>query len=275
MTAYFVYDVFTDAPFGGNQLAIFPDATTLAEDSLQTIAREFNFSETTFVYPPQNPENTAKVRIFTPTMEIPFAGHPTVGTAVALHALGRPADMVLELGVGPLRCFVDGNTAAFTTERPLETIAYPDPAIVAAAVSLDPNAIIGQPVQASLGLPFVLVELRDRAALADAMPNTDGFRQGAAAYPAGMDFAIYCYVRDQNTVHARMFAPLDNIPEDPATGSAAATLTAFLAGETAISLTIHQGVEMGRPSVIQTSARDGQVTVSGAAVKTMEGRLTV
>ncbi|WP_370310721.1 PhzF family phenazine biosynthesis protein, partial [Salipiger bermudensis] len=100
MTAYFVYDVFTDAPFGGNQLAIFPDATTLAEDSLQTIAREFNFSETTFVYPPQNPENTAKVRIFTPTMEIPFAGHPTVGTAVALHALGRPADMVLELGVG-------------------------------------------------------------------------------------------------------------------------------------------------------------------------------
>ena len=275
MTAYFVYDVFTDTLFGGNQLAIFPDATTLAEDSLLAIAREFNFSETTFVYPPQNTENTAKVRIFTPTMEIPFAGHPTVGTAVALHALGRPADMVLELGVGPIRCVVDGNSAAFTTERPLETIAHPDPAIVAASVSLDPDAITGQPVQASLGLPFVLVELRDRAALADAMPNTDGFRQGAAAYPAGMDFAIYCYVRDQNTVHARMFAPLDNIPEDPATGSAAATLTAYLAGESAISLTIHQGVEMGRPSVIQTSARDGQVTVSGAAVKTMEGRLTV
>ena len=97
--AYLVYDVFTETRFGGNQLAVFPDAAGLPDEKLQSIAREFNFSETTFVYPPQNPAHTARVRIFTPTSEVPFAGHPTIGTAIALHDLGRGSEMGLELGV--------------------------------------------------------------------------------------------------------------------------------------------------------------------------------
>ena len=115
MSRYLVYDVFTDTRFGGNQLAVFPDATDLPEADLQAIAAEFNFSEVTFVYPPENPAHTARVRIFTPTMEIPFAGHPVIGTAIALADAGHGPDMVLELGVGPLPCRVD--TAVCEVQR--------------------------------------------------------------------------------------------------------------------------------------------------------------
>lgn len=275
---YLVYDVFTATRFGGNQLAVFPDASVLPEDQLQAIAREFNFSEVTFVTPPQDPAHTARVRIFTPTTEVPFAGHPTIGTAIALHDLGRPAQMVLELGVGPIPCTVGPEGAAFTTPVPLDLIAHPPAELVAEALGLPLSALRTDrhaPVQASLGLAFVLVELATRADLARARPVLEAIRKGAAAYPAGLDFAIFCYVRDGEAVDARMFAPMDNMPEDPATGSASATLGALLASLPGgpQQLAIAQGDDMGRPSRIGVSVGAGGVTVSGQAVKTMAGRL--
>lgn len=280
MTAYVVYDVFTNEPFGGNPLAVILEAGGLAEPLLQKIAREFNFSETTFVFPPADPGNTARVRIFTPTQEIPFAGHPTIGTAVALHALGRPAEMVLELGVGPIPCTVEEGHARFVTRRPLERLHQPAPAIVADCLGLSPEDIRTDrhaPIAASLGLPFTFAELRDRAALARCAPVTDHFRRAHATYPAPHGFAISAYVRDGASIRARVFLPLDNVPEDPATGSAAAALGALLAAldGAPVTLDITQGVEMGRPSRIRVEAGPDGVAVSGAARRVMEGRLTL
>ncbi|MEL6570407.1 MAG: PhzF family phenazine biosynthesis protein [Pseudomonadota bacterium] len=283
MTEFAVYDVFTDHAFGGNQLAVILDATGLPEEQLQKIAREFNFSETTFVYPPSDPAHTAQVRIFTPTMEIPFAGHPTIGTAVALHDRGAAQNMVLELGIGPISCRVDGTIAQFVTTAALEVLATPSVALCAKCIDLDPSAILTTthtPTQASLGLPMVFVELQDRPQLARCRPQTDAFREGALAHPGNLDFAVFAYVRDGERIDARMFAPLDNIPEDPATGSACATLTALLsdiAGKPC-AFTIHQGVDMGRPSLIKTEALAGTpfpIQVTGQAVRTMTGQLTV
>ena len=278
MSRYVVYDVFTDTRFGGNQLAVFPDATDLPEADLQAIAAEFNFSEVTFVYPPENPAHTARVRIFTPTMEIPFAGHPVIGTAIALADAGHGPDMVLELGIGPLPCRVDTGTAAFTTAAPLETLATPEPALVARALGVQPSDIATEthpPTMASLGLPFTISELTSRAALSACQTDIATFREGAKAHPGGLDFAQFAYVRESDTIHARMFAPLDNIPEDPATGSACATLAALLAETLGrdLSLTVHQGEDMGRPSRIGLQTQQGRVTVSGQAVQVMEGRL--
>ncbi|WP_342075892.1 PhzF family phenazine biosynthesis protein [Yoonia sp. SS1-5] len=281
MTDFRVYDVFTDRAFGGNQLAVITDAAGLPEQDLQRIAREFNFSETTFVYPPGNAAYTAKVRIFTPTMEIPFAGHPTIGTAIALRDLGAEPEMTLELGVGPIPCHADAGAARFTTTAALERLATPDPALVAAALGLPQNAIstaTHAPVQASLGLPFVLVELSAQHWLDQCMPVTDQIRLGAQTHPAGLDFALFPYVANGDVIHARMFAPLDNIPEDPATGSAAATLAALLTEARGADqdLTIHQGVQMGRPSVIRASTQHGDtaaITISGRAILTMKGTL--
>jgi len=283
MTRYIVYDVFTDVPFGGNQLAVFPDATGLAETHLQSIAAEFNFSEVTFVYPPDDPVNAAKVRIFTPTMEIPFAGHPTIGTALALYDEGQGETLTLELGIGPIPCRIASGSASFTTATPLLVYDQPDPALVAGALGLEQAAIRldpHPPTQAGVGLPFVLVALQDNQSLEACQPNIDRFREGAARYPTGLDFAIYAYVREGDTINARMFAPLDNIPEDPATGSAAAALAGYLtqlSGQPQ-SLSIHQGVVMDRPSLIgarTTHDTDITVTITGDAVRVMEGRLLV
>ncbi len=281
MTGFVVYDVFTDAAFGGNPLAVIPDASALPEADLQKVAREFNFSETTFVFPAENPAHTARVRIFTPTMEVPFAGHPTIGTAIALRDAGQTGDMVLELGIGPVPCHFDHDGAAFTVSEPLQRLAMPEPDLVAASLGLPVTAIdlsLHAPVQASLGLPFVITALKSTADLDACAPSISDMRRGVALYPGGTDFAQFAYVRDGNQIAARMFAPLDNIPEDPATGSAAATLAALLTeclGEPQ-RLMITQGVAMGRPSVI-TAATQGtapvNVTISGQAVRTMEGTL--
>lgn len=278
MTPYFIYDVFTQSPFGGNQLAIIPDATGLSENNLQKIAREFNFSETTFVFPPDDAAHTAKVRIFTPTMEILFAGHPLIGTACALVQEGANQDMVLELGVGPLTVKSDGESASFTTTRPLEILCEPEPTLVAEALSIDTGDIQFQthpPVMASLGLPFTITEVKSREVLAQTTPDIAAMREGNRRYSSSLDFAQFVYAREGDTLYARMFAPLDNIPEDPATGSACATTAALLAKlETRdLDLIIHQGVEMARPSEISVSAADGKVTVSGQAVRIMEGKL--
>jgi len=275
MTGYLVYDVFTGQKYGGNQLAVVPQAAGLSEGDLQQIAREFNFSETSFVFPPEDPAHTARVRIFTPTMELPFAGHPTIGTAVALAALGHGPDMVLELGVGPLAAHAADGHAQFTTEVPLERVAAPDPALVARALGMAEDRMKSLPVMASLGVAFTFTELDSREALAELQPDVAAFREGAAAYPSGLDFAQFAWVEAGGRIHARMFAPLDEMPEDPATGSAAATLAALLAEARGVYAgTIHQGEDMGRPSQIGVDAVPGRVTVSGEAVKVMEGRLT-
>ena len=285
MTAYFVYDVFTDAPFGGNQLAVIPDAAVLPEAQLQKIAREFNYSESVFLYPPDVPDQTARIRIFTPSTEVPFAGHPTIGAAVALADLGHGPDMVLGLGIGPLEARAQDGTAEFAVPARLETFGEPEPALVARCLGLPPEAIVTDrhvPVQASLGLAFVFAELRDRADLSACVPVTDAVREGAARYPAALDFAIFAYVRDADTLHARMFAPLDGVPEDPATGSASATVTALLerVEQRPLALTIRQGEDMGRPSLIYTETVHAgpsctAIRVRGNAVRTMEGRLTL
>lgn len=277
---YVVYDVFTDRAFGGNQLAVFPVARVLPDATLQAIAREFNFSEVTFVYPAVNSAHAARVRIFTQTSEVAFAGHPTIGTAIALHAMGGPAEMVLELGVGPIPCQVGPQGASFTTSVPLQVLAHPPVDLVAACLGLPASAIrttSHAPIQATLGLPFVLVELTDRPALGAVRPALDHLRAAALAYPAGLDFAVLCYVRNGEAVDARMFSPLDNIPEDPATGSAAATLAAYLAqtpnGPQVLQIT--QGEDMGRLSRITAQVGPGGVTIFGQAVQTMAGRFFI
>ena len=278
MHRYFVYDVFTETRFGGNQLAVFPEAESIPEADLQSITAEFNFSEVTFVYPPENPDHTARVRIFTPTMEVPFAGHPTIGTAKALADMGHGPEMVLELGIGTLPCTTGPDGAGFTTQAPLDHIAAPDPALVARALGLSPDRIDQgkhAPALASVGLPFTLTALRSRADLAACQPDMAAFREGAKAHPQGLDFAQFVYVREGETIHARMFAPLDNIPEDPATGSACAALAAFLCDleKHPLALTVRQGEDMGRPSTIHLTADGTAVTVSGQAVRVMEGHL--
>ncbi len=277
-TPYLVYDVFTEAPFGGNQLAVFTDARNIPEAHLQSIAAEFNFSEVTFIYPPDNPDHTARVRIFTPTSEIPFAGHPTIGTIYALAGLGHRSPMTLELGVGPLKCGLDESGAKFTTEAELEILSRPEPALVARCLGLEARQIketTHGPVQASLGLPFVVCELTDRAALTACQTDIAAIRQAAQKYPTRLDFAIFAYFRQDHIIHSRMFAPLDNITEDPATGSASATLAALLAQIHGApqNLTFHQGEDMGRPSIIHARAIAAplSVTLSGKAVQTMSG----
>jgi trans-2,3-dihydro-3-hydroxyanthranilate isomerase len=278
MTRYLVYDVFTDTPFGGNPLAVIPEAEGLAEALLQKIAREFNFSETVFVLPPREEGHTARVRIFTPTQEVPFAGHPTIGTAIALRELGGPAEMVLELGVGPIPCTVAGGRARFVTRRPLERLHDVDTGLVAEALGLTASDILTSrhaPVMASVGLPFVFAEIDGESALARATPAIAAFRAGQARYPSPFDFAVAPYVREGDRIRMRMFAPLDSIPEDPATGSAAAALGALLAALAGapVALDITQGVEMGRPSRILVEAGPDGVAVEGAARRVMEGRL--
>lgn len=283
MTEYLVYDVFTQDAFGGNPLAVIPDAAGLPENALQKIAREFNFSETTFVLPPDDPAHTARVRIFTPTRELMFAGHPTIGTAIALAGLGKGArDMVLELGVGPIPVTVEGAHARFTTRVPLQTGPAPSVAALADCLGLAPSAIRTDqhaPVEAGLGTEFTLVEVTDRETLDAATPNTDAFRK-AATDPGRL--AVLAYLREGQQIEARMFAPLGGITEDPATGSAAAALAAFLGrlDGTSQRFEISQGVKMGRPSRIEAAVtvEDGtpvEVAVAGDAVKVMEGRIVL
>lgn len=287
MTEYLVYDVFTDTPFGGNQLAVIPDATGLKETDLQRIAAEFNFSETTFVYPPNDTTNMARVRIFDPKNELPFAGHTTIGTAIALSDLYGINNMVLELGVGPIPCTIRKGApsiASFTATAPLELFDEIDTDLIAECLSLPRNTIVTQnhtPQIASVGLPFALIEITDLESLAQATPSTEGFETAEQLHSNPIDlFSTYLYVKSEGGIQARMFSPLSNIPEDPATGSAAAALAAFLTALTGQvhKLDIRQGIEMGRPSLISVSTtvngkQPSSVTISGSAVKTMQGSL--
>ena len=300
--AYVTVDVFTSDRFSGNQLAVIPDARGLTDEQMQNIAAEFHYSEVTFVLPPEDPANTAYVRIFTPTMEIPFAGHPNVGTAFVLgrqvDIFGRPAGGVLrfeeEAGIveAALTRDAEGNVigAGIFAPQPLslgpqidsETIAR-CASIEVAAVSLATHA----PVIASVGLPFAIAELADLETLGKACPNTAAFAEAGRRYsPEDDQFALFLYVRQPENpwaLRARMFAPLDNVIEDPATGSASGALGALLTSllpetDAVVEITIEQGVEMGRRSVIGVTAvkSNGQVQsvrIAGQCAAVMSGSI--
>ena len=267
---YEVWDVFTDRAFGGNPLAI---VWSEGEPNRQAIAREFNFSETVFLSEPEA-GGDMHVRIFTPTREIPFAGHPTIGTAVALAAKGMGPDLTLELGVGPIAARAQDGAAEFTTTVPLTVEAEIPADTMTECLSLPAGVITKAVPYAGVGLPFMLVPVPDRETLAGLSVDLDAMRRADAKYGSGVHFDVFAYVRDGSEVRARMFAPLDGIPEDPATGSASAALAAWLAREEgSVSLSIAQGVEMGRPSRIEARADASGVTIGGQAVNVMEGRL--
>jgi trans-2,3-dihydro-3-hydroxyanthranilate isomerase len=293
---YYICDVFTDTRFGGNQLAVLPEADGLSDRQMQQIAREFNFSETTFVLPPQQ-GHTRRVRIFTPTAEIPFAGHPNVGTTFVLASLGEfgeigePITVTFEEKAGPVPITIRPREGSLWCElsapERLTLGKAVSPESLASAVSLAADDVVTSthpPQVASVGLPFTIAELRDRAALERARVNMPGLE---ALRAQGVPPDVHLYVRsnDEFDLRARMFAPFDGVPEDPATGSANCALAGMLshydgATDGTKAWRIAQGVEMGRPSVLEASAdkRDGVVVatrVGGASVLVSEGFIEV
>jgi trans-2,3-dihydro-3-hydroxyanthranilate isomerase len=298
---FFTADVFTDRMFGGNQLAVFPDSEGLDSRVMQAIARELNLSETVFVFPPTDPAHTRRLRIFTPGSELPFAGHPTIGTAFVLASIGDvplgpgDASIVFEEGVGPVPVSVraeNGNPGycELTAARLPEEGPPPPPLEeIASALSLRPDELRADdrsPRAASCGVPYLFVPVRDETVLSRARINLPAWERSlsgwwaSAVFPfaetggrAGVDF------------RARMFAPGIGVPEDPATGSAAAALAGYLAGSSGpengtLRWVVEQGVEMGRPSRLhiacdRTAGRISAVRVGGTSVLVSEGRLTL
>jgi trans-2,3-dihydro-3-hydroxyanthranilate isomerase len=288
-------DVFTSRRFTGNPLAVVLDAEGLDTAAMQAIAREFSHPETVFVSPPRDPAHRAAVRIFTPAAELPFAGHPTVGTAVLLGRIdgGAARELVIEEVIGPVRCRTvmtdpDCGRASFEIPRPPEE-AGPAPAAdaAAAALGLDPGDIgFGGfvPARWSAGNPQCFVPIRSRAAIARARPDSARFD---ATFATGGRAIAYLYCGEVSEpghdFHARMFAPGLGVPEDPATGSAAAAFAGLLAAQGRYAdgdhaVTIEQGYEMGRPSLMELrfTIRGGALaaaSVGGAAVVVTEGMI--
>jgi trans-2,3-dihydro-3-hydroxyanthranilate isomerase len=293
-------DVFTDRKFGGNPLAVVTDATALSSEQMQAIAAEFNLAETTFVLPPKDPSHTAEVRIFTPKAELPFAGHPNIGTAFVLARAGEShgrgitgSRLAFEEKAGLVALDLvrekDAVVAAhLAAPQQLSLGENIDPTLVAEACSLSVDQIetaVHWPVVASCGIGFVFVELKSRSALASAQGRMDIF---ARHLPMERAVGIHLYVRskgDAVDIQSRMFAPLYGVPEDPATGSANVALIGLLAhldrrSDLSLERTIGQGFDMGRPSILQASAKKqaGQVTVTrigGRCVPMMSGTIEV
>ena len=298
---FYTLDVFTDRRFGGNPLAVVLGGDGLAPDLMQTIAREFNLSETVFVLPATTADATHRVRIFTPVRELPFAGHPTIGTAILIAELGlaRPSaaglSVVLEEAVGlvPVLVRLESGRAAFaqlTTARVPQAGPAPPPAgELAALLSLPPESVLDGPVERpeaySCGVPYLMVPVRDRASLARIEVAAERWRRTLGAYWAP---DVYAFTRDPanpRSVRARMFATESGIVEDPATGSAAVALVGYLAGRESATdgtllWTVEQGVEMGRPSLLYLEADLAagavqKVRLGGAAVRVAEGSLAM
>lgn len=279
-------DVFTDRKFGGNPLAVIPDARGLSTEQMQSIAAEFNLAETTFVLPPRDPKNTAHVRIFTPKSEMPFAGHPNVGTAFVLARMGRAAGdrLVFEekAGLVPLDLTRENGVvvaARLAAPQPLASVEKIAPEIVAQAVGLAAADIVGQPVIASTGNNFLFAEVRSREVLKAASYNIEVFRKHL---PMERTVGVHLYVTGAD-IQTRMFAPLFGVPEDPATGSANVTLIGLLAlrdpqPDLTFSRTIGQGVDMGRPSVLEATAekKGGKIVatyIGGRCVPMLNGTI--
>ncbi len=294
---YVRVNVFTGDRFGGNPLAVLTDARGLTTEQMQAIAAEFNLSETTFVLPPDDPKHHARVRIFTPKTEMPFAGHPNVGTGFVLATMDAnpPEHYVFEEIAGLVRVHIQRDAARRICGARIQAprsltldIAIPTDD-VAACVGLHQADIVGgqhAPVVASVGTPFVIAELASMDALARARPNLQVFADTAARFGMRERFNILLYTPKADSytyLRARMFAPLSGVLEDPATGSAnaalAALLTSLAPGENVdLHYEIEQGFEMGRPSVIIASARktaEGPVyaTVAGQCVPVSRGTL--
>lgn len=289
--AFQTVDVFTDRKFGGNPLAVVTDAEGLTTEQMQAIAAEFNLAETTFVLPPKDPAHTAQVRIFTPKAELPFAGHPNVGTAFVLARMGRGGDrLVFEeiAGLVPLDVKREGGIVVATrlaAPQALTIVETVSREIVASAAGLAPNDIVGEPVVAATGTKFLFAEVTSRAVLAKAQYNVEAFRQHL---PMERTVGIHLYVAstaDGVDVHTRMFAPLFGVPEDPATGAANVTLIGLLAhydsrADLSLSKTIGQGFDMGRPSLLDASAekKAGKVVatyIGGRCVPMLSGTIEV
>ncbi|AQS36659.1 phenazine biosynthesis protein PhzF family [Shewanella psychrophila] len=302
--SYYICDVFTDKRFGGNQLAVLPDAQGLTPKQMQQIAREFNFPESTFVFPAEH-GNTRKVRIFTPSIEVPFAGHPNVGTAFLLAKTGQlisqDRKQVLQTiifeekaGLVPISITESTDGGIFCELNAPEMLSLGlsiHAPLVAEALSLNSDDIClstHQPIVASVGLPFLMVELMSLDALSRARTKLDAFEKIQAL---GVTPDIHLYVkRDEASkgeklfdIQARMFAPFDGVPEDPATGSANCALAGLLAHHShlqdgMLEWTIAQGVEMDRPSMLKARAlkQTGRVSdtwIGGNSVLVSKGEL--
>jgi trans-2,3-dihydro-3-hydroxyanthranilate isomerase len=305
-------DVFTDRVFGGNPLAVFPEPDGLSDAELQAIAREMNLSETTFIYPPSRPEYAARVRIFTPAREIPFAGHPTIGTAYVLATLGRlPAgatEIELEEGVGPVRVRLEGDPARpdflWMTHPPARfepPLGAQQREAVAGALGLNGSDLLGgadgPPVQVgSTGLPFLYVPLRNRVTV-DRVALDE--RALVATLGAGAPTGVFLFAPEPATsdeqargiagrAYSRMLAPGAGVSEDPATGSASGPLAAYLIKEGIAPapengqahLLSEQGTAMHRQSFVHllvdvTGREADRIQVGGGVVPIIAGVLTV
>jgi trans-2,3-dihydro-3-hydroxyanthranilate isomerase len=299
---YFHYDVFTDCLFGGNQLAVYLDGRGLAVETMQAIAKEMNYSETTFVLPPEQPDTDARVRIFTPGEELPMAGHPTIGTTFALARAGviPPGQdrLVLGLGIGPVPVALtwDGDDLTFawmTQLQPQFGQPIADKAKVAATLSLSVAAVAGSghPVQTvSCGVPFLFVPLATRSAVDNASVNPDALQALFQSVRTDTPHGVFVFSvepgPDRATAYSRMFAPDMGIVEDAATGIASGPLGCYLVRhkivppEKASAMLSLQGVKMGRPSHVHISVGcdNGEiisVRVGGEAVLAGEGTLYV
>ncbi len=295
-------DVFTDTMFGGNPLAVLPDARGLTTEKMQAIAREFNYSETTFVLPPEDENNTRKVRIFTPMAEIPFAGHPNVGTAVALARLNLLGEVIagqrilFEEGAGVVSLMLRGNGGDINAAEFIAPVinCFEDEVPVdeaAKTLGLSPDKVVTRnhaPRIVSSGVRFLYIELTDLEALSLSEAAPGPVTRVSAA--RGLD-GVFTYVRlDEASkngvdVRARMYAPLHGVMEDPATGSANAGLANLLASlskepDATLRWSVAQGVEMKRPSRLEITAerRKGEIVeirVAGSAVVACRGQIDV
>jgi trans-2,3-dihydro-3-hydroxyanthranilate isomerase len=298
---YLTADVFTDMPFGGNQLAVFPDARGIPEHRLQDVAREFNYSETTFVYPASDQAHTRRVRIFTPGNELPFAGHPTVGTAHVLAAIGDlplsgdETRIVFEELVGPVPVTIrtEGGVPTFcqlsVAKLPEEGPPAPPREALAAVLGLERDDVLDgewTPRGWTCGVPYLFVPLRDRDAVARARVNLEQWERVLAGTWAPEPFVFTrAGERAGSDLHGRMFAPAFGIPEDPATGSAAVAMAGYLQrrdgrGDGTLRWRLEQGFEMGRPSIldIEADVAHGDITgvrVGGGSVIVCEGTMNI
>jgi len=286
--SFVTVDVFTDSRFGGNPLAVFPDARGMSDADMQSLAAEFNLSETTFVLPPADPANTAQVRIFNRKSEMPFAGHPNVGTGWVLARQGRAKDgrLRFEEIAGLVEVQVAPEAVTIAAPQPLSLGPEMPADLVAGCVGIDAGDVLTtahRPVSASVGNSFVVAEVTG-AALTRAAPDLGRFREAAKAYTAmGPNrLPIYLYAHDGTRIRARKFSPLSGTIEDPATGSAATPLAALLlslAQDAECRYDIAQGVEMGRPSRLLCTARrtaDGiRASVGGNCVPVLSGEVSL
>jgi trans-2,3-dihydro-3-hydroxyanthranilate isomerase len=284
-------DVFTDRRFSGNPLAVFTDAAGMPTETMQALAAEMNLSETTFVLPPDDPSNTARVRIFNRTAEMPFAGHPMIGTAFVLAnaGVGDGATMKLEVPAGLVAVELERDAGTIVVggrivaPQPLSLGIQIPSETVAACVGIRHDDVLvdhHRPVVASVGNPYIVAQVTDDA-LSSCVPDRNAFGRAVAAYPQlNGRFSLHLYAGDGPHLRARMFAPLAGTVEDPATGSANAPLGALLLSlrdADEAKFTIHQGVEMGRPSVLHVVARRSDkgivASVAGRCVAVFVGQV--